>query len=209
MEIGEEDFERIKRLSPTLRRILRLIPSGRDNHEIARAVNLSENTMGTYMVRLYSDLNVPEMPSKKDRRRHLGRLYERFITKYEVDDEGYVLGLHRVEPTPQPISPEPEAAPKTNGHANGSTHPAAQPERPISQAPKIATQGYGVGISISLPEPQSIVEIAPAIILGAEGSAERLQSLIQEGFIPELITDYQSLSGTRSITKLILVKRKS
>lgn len=221
MEIGPGHILLVKQLAPTLRKVLSRIPSGMDNDRIAKEVGLTTSTLSAYMVKIYSGLQIPDsIPSRKERRRIAGMIWDEFAKLYTVDDFGHIVAegaswrSSSIGPSAQESSPvlaiADTPAPADPVHTNGVPHPVAKEMRPEDSpdaVPKVTTQGYGVGITVVVPEPETVTDMR-TLVLGSDSSGDELQKLIREGYLPEIVNDYQSLSGTRSITKLILVKRK-
>jgi hypothetical protein len=222
MEIGSSHVLLVKRMSPALRRVLSHIPSGKENHHIAREIGLSEATLHAYISKIYVGLQIPNtITSRKEKRRLAGEIWDAFAKIYATNSEGHIIDAEtRHFTTVAPVAPEPKPVPmivekpapsEPVPHTNGASHPVIHAPRPKDTpdaAPKVTAQGYGVGITVVVPEPETVSDMR-TLVLGTDTSAEELQKLIREGYLPEIVNDFQSLSGGRSITKLILVKRKS
>jgi hypothetical protein len=221
MEIGSSHVLLVKRLGPALRKVLAYIPSGKENHHIAREIALSEATVNSYMSKIYDGLQIPNtITSRKEKRRLAGEMWDAFAKIYATNSEGHIVNVEArrppseepapVIPRPAPMIVEQPALREPEPHTNGASHvlDAPRPKETPDAAPKVMVQGYGVGITVIVPEPETISDMR-TLVLGTDTSAEELQKLIREGYLPEIVNDFQSLSGGRSITKLILVKRKS
>ena len=207
--------ERLRKLSGPQLEVLKHVSSGKDNHEIARHLNVPISTIMGRLAAIYDVAQIPKtVTSRNEKREIIAGMYRALTNKYVVNEYGRtvlrpepVAKLPTAPPIPQtPAAAEPQAEPLTNGHAPDAKPIDTKPQQPAT-APAKVTPGYGVGLMVPLPDPTTISDIA-TVTLGTPEATERLHTLLGQGYLPEVMNDFQSLTGMRQVTRIVLIKRR-
>lgn len=206
----------VHRLSPDQRLVLKHAAQGLDNETIARELGVPLTTILGRMHTIYQVAQIPgNVGSRWARRQIIVGLYKGFAEKHDVDRHGFITAKPVVVQAAPPMPPQlvaplatiPESnMPLANGHAEAAHEPEKDVAKPALLPAKVVP-GYGVGLTVTFPDPASIVDIV-AITLGTPEAPEKLQELLREGYVPEIMNDFQSLTGSRGVTKVVLIKRK-
>lgn len=210
----ERYVQTVKQLSAHQRLVLKHVANGLRNDQIADMLNMPISTVIGRMHAIYDAAKIPaHVTSRQARREIVAGMYRAFEEQYDIEADGTVVRKPDIVPafaTEKTMGPaiHTQAATEPDPKANGLAKPPNEVPsvRPASAPPKVVP-GYGVGLSITLPDPLTIVDIG-TITLGTPEAATRLQELLLQGYVLELMIEFQSLTSMRNVTRVVLIKRR-
>lgn len=217
-------IERIRKLMPSQRRALSLFTKGLYPEQVAERLFVKPASVQAMQSNILSDLELSPSIPYAERLRIARKAYVAYAERLPEEAAADARSLETLQPykytrrsleliqkdkskkhsTAKPISMTEfrEASQLTNGHAPEAKAP--EKSKPVEES----IQPTGVYASTTLANPESIVDVVD-ITLGTDESAQKLQELLQKGYLPEIVDDFQSMTDiTFHVTRLILTKRR-